>query len=210
MKQAIIFDLDNCLAPATEVGEELFEPAFEAIRTANQELLSPEQLARAFADIWRHPLDWVAQHYGFSDAMLTAAWKVFTGMKVNRPMHGYGDLPVLGSLPVQRFLVTSGFRLLQESKIEALGLRQYFAAMFVDAIDESGRIGKLGHFQRVLELHGFEPCDVLVVGDNASSEIEAGNRLGIATVQTLRPGVPHASNAVFHVQSLSELAALLG
>jgi hypothetical protein len=34
MTKALIFDLDNCLAPANAVGEELFEPAFDAIRTA--------------------------------------------------------------------------------------------------------------------------------------------------------------------------------
>src|SRR5580765_7952350 len=36
MVKALIFDLDNCLAAANEVGEELFEPAFEAMRQANR------------------------------------------------------------------------------------------------------------------------------------------------------------------------------
>ena len=34
MTQAI-FDLDSCLAAADEVGEQLFAPAFAAIRAAN-------------------------------------------------------------------------------------------------------------------------------------------------------------------------------
>ena len=32
MTKAIIFDLDSCLAAADEVGEQLFAPAFAAIR----------------------------------------------------------------------------------------------------------------------------------------------------------------------------------
>ena len=110
MTKALIFDLDNCLAPANEVGEELFEPTFDAIRRANHGTVSNEALELAFADAWRHPLDWVAAKYSFSEAMLAAGWRVFVAMEVSRPMYGYGDLPILAELPAQRFLVTSGFR----------------------------------------------------------------------------------------------------
>ena len=36
MTEAIIFDLDSCLAAANEVGDEVFAPAFAAIRAANR------------------------------------------------------------------------------------------------------------------------------------------------------------------------------
>ena len=207
--KALIFDLDNCLAAANEVGVDLFGPAFDAIREANHGALSDETLLQAFADTWRHPLDWVAAKYGFSKAMLLAAWDVFVMMEVNRPMVGYGDLAILAELPVQRFLVTSGFRRLQESKIAALNLGPLFTAIYVDAIDEPNRIGKQGLFQQIMADYKLAPEEVLVVGDNADSEIEAGNRLGIKTVQTLRPGVPLASNATFHIRSLDELKKIV-
>lgn len=124
-------------------------------------------------------------------------------------MYGYGDLASLSELPVQRFLVTSGFRRLQESKVKALNLRQLFTAIYVDAIDEPDRIGKQGLFKLILKDYQLTSAEVLVVGDNADSEIEAGNQLGIRTVQTLRPGVPHANNATFYIHSLSELKTLL-
>jgi putative hydrolase of the HAD superfamily len=209
MTKAVIFDLDNCLAAASEVGQELFQPAFDAIREANCGDVSGEALERAFADMWRTPFDRVAAQYGFSEAMLTAGWRVFVTMEVTHPMSGYGDLAALAELPVQRFLVTSGFRRLQESKIRALNLAPLFTAFYVDAIDEPGRVGKQGFFERILRDHGLAPGEVLVVGDSAESEIAAGNRLGIRTVQTLRPGVPRASNATYHIQSLIELEKLL-
>jgi len=209
MTKALIFDLDNCLAAANEVGEQLFEPAFEAIRKTNRSTVSDDSLSRAFADCWRHPLDWVAAKYGFSDAMLSAGWSVLATTEVTRPMVGYGDLASLSELPVQRFLVTSGFRRLQESKIRALNLGPLFTAIRVDAIDEPDRIGKQGLFKQILQDYQLTPAEVVVVGDNADSEIEAGNLLGIATVQTLRPGVPRANNATFYIHTLTELKTLL-
>jgi hypothetical protein len=65
MIKALIFDLDNCLAAANEVGDDLFEPAFGAMRNANRGTLTTEQLAEAFQECWRHPLDVVAQKFGF-------------------------------------------------------------------------------------------------------------------------------------------------
>jgi FMN phosphatase YigB (HAD superfamily) len=209
MIKALIFDLDNCLAAANEVGDQLVEPAFDAIRKANHGTLSEESLKEAFSDCWRHPLDWVATKYGFSPEMLAAGWKVFVTTEVKGPMYGYGDLGILSELPVQRFLVTSGFRLLQESKIRALGFERLFTAIRIDAIDEPDREGKQGLFDAILKTHELKPEEVLVVGDNPDSEIEAGNRLGIKTVQILRPGVPRCDNATFYIASLAELKKLI-
>jgi putative hydrolase of the HAD superfamily len=105
--------------------------------------------------------------------------------------------------------VTTGFRRLQESKIRALGLTQFFESIHVDAIDEPERCGKQKLFELILSTHRFRPMEVLVVGDSADAEIEAGNRLGIRTVQTLRPGVSRADNADFHIHSFAELRKLL-
>ena len=209
MTKAVIFDLDNCLAAANEVGEQLFASAFDAIRRTNHGALSEKSLTDAFADCWRHPLDWVASKYGFSREMLAAGWQVFAITEVTQPMYGYDDLAILSELPVQRFLVTSGFRRLQQSKIRALKLERLFTAIHVDAIDEPDRKGKQGLFELILDTYHFRPAEVLVVGDNPDSEIEAGNRLGIRTVQILREGVRRADSATFHIHSLAELRELL-
>jgi hypothetical protein len=89
MIRALILDLDNCVAAANEVGDELFEPAFKAIRNANRGTLTAEQLAQAFQECWRHPLDFVASKFGFSDEMLEAGWNVFSETAVETPMKGY-------------------------------------------------------------------------------------------------------------------------
>ena len=114
MIRAIIFDLDNCLSAADEPGKGLLEPIFDAIRRVNHGRLSDEALAEAFSDCWRHPLDFVAKKHAFTEDMLAAGWAVYVQLEVATPMRGYADLRTLPELPVWRFLVTSGFRRLQE------------------------------------------------------------------------------------------------
>ena len=206
---AAIFDLDSCLAPADEMGRSFYEPAFKAIRKANEGAVSDAVLEVALEDCWRHPLDFVAQNHGLSQAMLNAGWRVFSGLEVQTPMSGYGDLDVLKQLPLLRFLVTSGFRRLQESKIRALELAPVFTAIYIDAIDEPDRKGKEGIFLEILERHRLKPEEIIVVGDNPESEIAAGNRLGMPTVQILRPGVPRGDNADQYIHELSELVPLV-
>jgi FMN phosphatase YigB (HAD superfamily) len=209
MIKALIFDLDNCLAAANEVGEDVFKPAFEAMRNANRGTLTDEQLAEAFQEIWRQPLDFVAQKFGFSQEMLAAGWGVFSQTVVETPMRGYGDLAILRELPFDLYLVTSGFRALQESKVKALQVADLFRAVEIDAIDEDDRKGKQGIFASIMEAAKLRPEEVIVVGDNPDSEIEAGNRLGIRTVQILRPGVPRADSATYYVGTFEELKTLL-
>jgi FMN phosphatase YigB (HAD superfamily) len=207
--KAIIFDLDNCLSSANEVGDALYGPAFDAIRRANQSTLSDAALNAAFVDIWRHPLDFVAKQHGFSEAMLAAGWQVFAQTEVQAPMRGYADLETLTNLPARRFLVTSGFRRLQESKIRALGFAGHFTAIHIDAIDEPDRKGKQGIFSEILDSYRLDREEVLIVGDNPDSEIDAGNRLGITTVQILRPGVPRCDNATHYIHGLADLKSFV-
>jgi putative hydrolase of the HAD superfamily len=209
MIKAIIFDLDFCLSASDEVGRELFASAFDAIRKANRGTISEDTLERAFEDSWRIAFDAIATTYGFSGEMREAGWKVFSQITVTQPMYGYGDLDVLKDLAVMKFLVTSGFRRLQESKIQMLGISSLLTDAYVDAIDEPGRIGKRGFFENILADHALQPAEVLVVGDNPESEIEAGNQLGMTTVQILRPGVTRDARAMRHIQSLRELKAMI-
>ena len=209
MLSSIIFDLDNCLAAADEAGEALFAPAFDAIRAASKGHLSEPELSAAFTDCWRMALDVVAREHDFSDEMLRAGWKTFRGIEVKQPLRGYPDLPEIAKLPLARFLVTSGFRRLQESKIAALGIRPLFAEIHVDAIDEEPRSSKRAIFADIAARHSWGASEVLVVGDNADSEIAAANALGMPAVQILRRGVPFAQNTRWHIRNFAELSKLI-
>lgn len=205
----LIFDLDNCLAPATAVGETLYAAAFDAICLANDGSVSEATLEAAFEDCWAHALDWVAERHGFTQAMLSDGWKVFEKMEVEPPIEGYDDLRELERIPGDLYLVTSGFRKLQSSKIRALGIAPHFKETFIDAIDDKDRVRKQPRFERIIQSNSLDPSAVVIVGDNEHSEIRAGNQLGLRTVQTMRPGVTRASSATHHVSGLVELRALV-
>ncbi|MEC4593329.1 MULTISPECIES: HAD family hydrolase [Nitrospirillum] len=209
MIRTIIFDLDNCLAPADGIGVALMRPVFDAITAANGGTLAPDALDAAFADIWRHPLDWVSRTHGFSPAMHQAAWTATAGLEVTGAMADYGDLPLLAGLGLPLYLVTSGFRRLQQSKVRALGLAPHMKGIHIDAIDEAGHPGKAALFRMLLDQSGVPAAQALVVGDNPESEIAAGNSLGMPTVQSLRPGVVWDGRARFHIRDLRDLRRLL-
>jgi FMN phosphatase YigB (HAD superfamily) len=207
--KAIIFDLDNSLAASDEAGPQLLAPTFDAVRRANHGTFSDETLERALGECWRHSLDAVARKYGFSAEMLAAGCAENSRTEVKVPMRGYPDLGILRELPAMLFLVTSGFRRLQESKVRALAVESLFERVYIDAIDEPDRKGKEGIFAEILRTHALEAREVLVVGDDADSEIAAGIRLGIPTVQIQRAGIPRAGNAMYHIGSLAELNEII-
>ena len=91
---------------------------------------------------------------------------------VETPMKGYNDLDILRELPVELYLVTSGFRRLQESKIKALNFEHLFTETHVDAIDEVERKGKQGIFESILDAKQLRPEEVIVVGDNPRGRLK--------------------------------------
>jgi len=207
---SVIFDLDYCLCAGDEVGVMLYEPVFASIRRANAGALTKAALAEAFAACMRFPFDVVAERFQFSADMYRAGLQGFETTEVASPMHGYPDLHVLRDLRIRRFLVTSGFPRLQQSKITALGIRSCFDAIYVDSIVDHPRRGKQAIFADIIRHYALVARQVWVVGDNGESEIAAGNQLGMITVQMLRPGVERCDTARHAVSTLIELKALMG
>jgi putative hydrolase of the HAD superfamily len=207
--KAVIFDLDNCLCAASAVGEDLYAPAFAALRAANRGRLGEAALQRAFADVWTTAFDTVAALHGFSQDMIDAGHAAFSVLEVGSPLIGYPDLPVVRELPVHRHLVTSGYRRLQESKVRALGIGGWFDSVIVDAVDDADHPGKQRIFQEILAAGRWSADEVMVVGDNPISELAAGRNLGMPTVQILRQGVQRSVEAWRHIHSLEELASLI-
>jgi FMN phosphatase YigB (HAD superfamily) len=204
MMSALIFDLDNCLAASDELGRELLEPVFTAVGQANHGRLSKDELEAAFRDCWVYGFDKVAERHGFSNEMRAVGWRAFARIEVREPMGGYGDLHLLPALGERRFLVTSGFRRLQESKVRALGIGYAFDEVVIDALDEPDRRGKERIFTELLAKYRLQPTDVLVVGDDPESELAAARKLGLHAVQMVRPGVRPA-DGLPRVHDLREL-----
>lgn len=216
--KAVIFDLDNTLADATTVGDTFFNPAFHAISVANKGHLNQDQLDVAFAECWFTAFDAVAKRHNFTEAMTKAGHDAFKALKVSREgnptYHGYADHQLVQKIPVPCFLVTSGYRTMQDGKVDTLGIRKWFKEVIIDAIGEPHpadfKPGKQPIFAKIAADMKLQPHEVLVVGDNPISEIAAGKALGMVTVQILRPRVQPGEAATHRIMALSELWPIMG
>ncbi|MFO8016985.1 MAG: HAD family hydrolase [Candidatus Woesearchaeota archaeon] len=84
-------------------------------------------------------------------------------------------------------LLSSGDVKQQKRKLDRLGLRRYFDRIVFDA--SIGSSNKLPHVKKIiqwLKKRGINREDMIMVGDRITSEIEAGNRLGLKTVRILK------------------------
>ena len=211
MIRALICDLDNTLFPARSVPQPTVQPALDAVRAVNRAtaLLAEAQLERALEACWDHPFDEVARMYGLPERLCRVWNETAEQLEVTAPLQLYPDVALLWALPLRFFLVTTGYRRLQESKIAVLGLAARFEAVYVDALGEPLRAGKEALFRQLLAEHRLAAAQVAVLGDNPESELAAGQRLGLWTIQILRQGRPPAPNVASHIRDLSELAAVL-
>ena len=211
MIRTLICDLDNTLFPARTVPRAAVEPALDRVRLANRTgpRISDARLDEALEACWDRAFDEVARLYDLPEALCHAWEMAATELEVTAPLELYADVDVLWSLPLRRFLVTTGYRRFQESKIRALGLASRFEAIYIDALGETHRSGKETLFRQILSEQQADVPETAVLGDSAEGELLAGERLGLWTIQILREGVVPAPQANSQIRSLVELPAVL-
>src|SRR5690606_41362106 len=96
-------------------------------------------------------------------------------------MKPFDDDKVTREIPLMNLLVTTGFKKLQRSKIHELNVEKDFEACFVVDPDKSKKTKK-DIFAEIMNRYGLTAREVLVVGDDIHSEIQAGKELGLETV----------------------------
>ncbi|MBI4133111.1 HAD hydrolase-like protein, partial [Candidatus Uhrbacteria bacterium] len=96
----------------------------------------------------------------------------------------YGDMHHVAALTQEKILVTAGDLELQQNKVARAGIALYFSEIRFDTIGDKETI-----FKDIIRARGLDPRRIMVIGDNPNAELGAGKRLGMVTVQTLRPTV---------------------
>jgi FMN phosphatase YigB (HAD superfamily) len=210
MITTLICDLDNTLFPTRAIPRSVVQPALDAVRAANRNgsHMLGARLEEALEACWDLSFDEVARRYALPDPLCRAWAESAERLEANGPLELYPDAAVLWTLPLRRFLVTTGYRRFQESKIAALGIAHRFEGIYIDALGD-GRLGKEALFRRLMAEHRLTHGEVAVLGDNAESEIAAGHRLGLRTVQVVRERSVSSPSAHFRISSLTELPAVL-
>lgn len=178
MIKALIFDLDNTIYPVHSIGEALFAPLFTLLANSGEILGQADAVKDA---IQRKPFQLVAAEFGFSDALTQKGIQLLQHLSYKGHIEPFPDFQWIQNLPQPKFLVTTGFTKLQESKIDGMHLQDYFVEIhIVDPMLDDRT--KKHVFSDILTRYTLDPDDVLVIGDDPDSEIKAAQSLGIPTI----------------------------
>jgi len=177
-KRAIIFDLDNTIYPVSSIGEKLFKSLFQLI-VENGEYNGDFEKIKG--EIMRRPFQFVADDFSFSENLKSECLKLFLDLTYDEPMKPFDDYEYVRKLQGIKFLVTTGFTKLQNSKILQLNIEKDFLEIYIiDPIQS--KLTKKDIFLKLLIDYHLKVHEVLVIGDDLNSEIKAANDMGIDTI----------------------------
>lgn len=205
--KCIIFDLDMCL-----FNTDTFRPhAIKAVMGVLDMFELPEDVRRKAHELIRKDSPFVVvRECALPAPLARALLDAYGAINIPEGVYTFGDEHHIETLSMEKILVTAGFEHVQHAKIARAGLKSMFTEIHVDALDYEGKhAGKEPIFRKIMEARGLAPRQVMIVGDNPRAELGAGKRLGMVTVQTLRPGVMRWSEAEHHVMLLSELPPIV-
>jgi putative hydrolase of the HAD superfamily len=207
MIRALIIDLDNTIYPVKSISDELFAPLFNLIDDYAAEL-GTGVAAQAKEEITRVPFQRVAGQFGFSDELIEKGVALLSGTSIDEPMHPYPDYKHLQSIDLDKFLVTTGFIKMQNSKVNMLGIRNDFRNIYIVDPATSTKT-KTDMFEQIMQTYHYTPDEVLVIGDDPESEIKAAKPLGIKTV-LYDPDGKYPFGAVdHHIKNHREVSQLI-
>ena len=178
MIKAIIFDLDNTIFPVPQIGFKLFAPVFELIELDGNHTSDMEKIKDA---VMRTPFQKVAKDYQFSEELTRKSIELLKELAHNGAIEPFADFDQVRSLPVDKFVVTTGFMKMQQSKINSLDLEKDFKEIHIIDPSTTSKTKK-DVFAGIIQRNKYEKEDVLVVGDDINSEIKAAQELGIEAV----------------------------
>ncbi len=177
-KKAIIIDLDNTIYLVSSIGDRLFKSLFQLI-TESGDYKGDFNLLKA--EIMRTPFQKVADAFNFGASLKAEGIKLLENTSYDGTMETVESYNFIRDLACKKYLVTTGFTKMQNSKIKQLDLEKDFDKIFV--IDPSlTTLTKKDIFEKILTDYDFKTEDVLVVGDDINSEIKAAQELGIESV----------------------------
>jgi putative hydrolase of the HAD superfamily len=182
MKRALILDLDNTIYPVSSIADNLFAELFKTLDNY-AELINADdkdKLNKIKQEMMRRPFHHIAEEYGLSDEITKSMVDVLKNMTYDLPMQPFEDYAHIRSIPLDKFLVTTGFVKLQNSKVRMLGIEDDFKAIHIVDPEASNQTKKEA-FAEIMQKHNYAPEELLVIGDDPQSEIKAATALGIDT-----------------------------
>jgi len=157
--------------------------------------------------------DWLAQHRLATQTNIKKCISCYRLHKPNISMPQEHH-QLLQQLPKPLYLVTDGNKIVQQNKVEALGIAHYFKRIFI-----THRFG-IKHakpstycFELIRKAEKCEWQDMVYVGDNPNKDFVNLNKLGMITIRIMAgchkdAKVPTSADAKWRILSLTNLAEL--
>ena len=177
-KKALIFDLDNTIFSVYSIGHTLFAPLFELLEQDGTQL---QHMDKIRDEVMRRPFQQIANDYQFSDELKTKSIELLKQLVYNAPIEPFEDYVLVQQLPHDKFLVTTGFPNMQQSKVDRMGLQKDFKEIHIVDPSTSNKTKK-DVFADILLRHQYAKEDVLVIGDDLHSEIKAAQELDLDAI----------------------------
>lgn len=206
--KSIILDLDDTIFQTKSMDNRVFEPFFNHFISSLKTNFDQSIINSIVNDLWQRPFDIVIKKYNISMEAITTSIEVLENLDFNLKITPFPDYHFIKSIQFPKFLVTTGLTALQESKIKALKIENDFVKIIInDSLRDTKT--KQDIFNDLILEFKLIPEKTYVIGDNADSEIKAGNFLNMATIQILRDTVVKGDNAKHYINSFSELEAII-
>jgi len=114
-------------------------------------------------------------------------------------------------------LLTDGFLPAQQLKVEALGIEEYFkCVIYTEQLGRQCWKPSPAGFERIMQDLNAKPENIVYVADNEKKDFIAPNKLGILTIQLIRPARIHTESArqsgataQYIIHKISDLPTLL-
>jgi putative hydrolase of the HAD superfamily len=179
MKKAIILDLDNTIFSTPSIGDKLFADLYYLLGINLNEFEG--DLEDIKKDINRKPFPVVAKQYKMTQSLYKDALQLLSELTYNETIEPFPDYSEVTKIQCDKFLVTSGFPKLQNSKVKQLGIEKNFKGIYiVDTVMTNDT--KKNVFKNILQYYNYDTSEVVVIGDDPESEIAAAEELGIDAI----------------------------
>jgi len=206
MKHIFFIDLDNTIYFTKPNEEQLMGELYNFLESLDLGI-SKEDFQLAKQDMLRTPFQKVAKKYGFREEVMPDILAYLQNRQVTKTLKPSDDYHYIKSLKGRKFIVTAGFQKQQTSKVRMLGIADDFEHVHVVDVSTSN---KKEAFKLLIDQYNLKTDDILIIGDDAESEIKFGLELGISTFLLDPENLHRNAESTFRGTDLSHLHAAAG
>jgi putative hydrolase of the HAD superfamily len=204
-KKAIIVDLDNTIFPVSSIGDTLFAPLFDLLKEDGRVAGKFDDIRK---EVMRRPFQLVAKEFNFGDDLTQKGIEILKNIAYKGKIDPFEDYSFIRALHMDKFLVTTGFKKMQQSKVHAMQLDRDFNEIHIIDPTTTTKVKK-DVFNEIITRHHYNKAEVLIVGDDLYSEIRAAQELGVDAVLYDKLKLYKEEKSVTRITDFAELKKYL-